>query len=90
MRTHIRTTLVALVMTCTTVTSAGRAAQQSPTQGSIRFAYEACWKDLEEWGVLHPPLGRWIRHACGVRRRSAEMVARRYPGRFCERHLRLP
>ena len=49
MRTHIRTTLVALVMTCTAVTSTGRAAQQSPPQEPIRFAYERCWTDLGDW-----------------------------------------
>jgi len=59
MRTHIRTTLVALVMTCTTVTSAGRAAQQSPTQGAVRIAYEHCFMDLE-WGGVRCDIRLWI------------------------------
>ena len=78
MRTHIRTTLVALVMTCTTVTSAGRAAQQSPTQGAARIAYEHCFMDLEGGGV-RCDIRLWIdgsdTHAV-PRRCSAEMVTR--------------
>ncbi len=52
MRTLIRTTLAATVVTCAAITSTGRAAQQSPPQGAVRIAYEHCYMDLEWGGVL--------------------------------------
>ena len=89
MSAHSRATLAALVMTCTAVTSTGRAAQQSPPQGAVRIAYRQCWMDFDGGGVrVTSASGSMDPTRRGHRRRSAEMVARRYTDRLCRRqHL---